>query len=104
MTKEYDYRDRIYRDRIYRGYVTARDKPLAPPTLEGLRPRLPYFKQPIRRHFPRNLDAAILDYGCGHGALLYALQCKGYCNARGVDGSPEQVEAAQKLYQRCRAR
>ena len=46
---------------------------------------------------PPNRDAAILDIGCGHGAILYALQQAGYHNARGVDGSAEQVQAAARL-------
>lgn len=87
----------IYRHRIYEAYVTARDRPLAPTSLEGLRPRMPYLRQLIRRHFPADRDAAILELGCGHGALLYALQQAGYTNTRGVDGSSEQVVAAQRL-------
>ncbi|MCK9187956.1 bifunctional 2-polyprenyl-6-hydroxyphenol methylase/3-demethylubiquinol 3-O-methyltransferase UbiG [Acidithiobacillus sp.] len=87
----------IYRERIYAGYVSARDRPLAPTNLDGLAPRLPYFRQMIRRHFPENTHAAILELGCGHGTLLYALQQAGYRNARGVDGSPEQVGAARRL-------
>jgi 2-polyprenyl-3-methyl-5-hydroxy-6-metoxy-1,4-benzoquinol methylase len=86
-----------YRQRIYESYVTARDTPLAPESLAGLRPRLPFLKQIVRRHFPTERDAAILELGCGHGALLHVLHEAGYRNVRGVDGSPEQVAAAQRL-------
>ena len=87
-----------YRARIYANYVNARATPLAPPTLAALEPRLRSILRPlVRRHFPSNRDAAILDLGCGHGGLLYALQQAGYRNARGVDSSPEQVAAAQRL-------
>lgn len=86
-----------YRSRIYHSYVTSRNQPLAPSSLSGLRPRLPYLKRIIRRHFPEEQDAVILELGCGHGALLYALQRAGYRNATGVDGSPEQVGAANNL-------
>jgi SAM-dependent methyltransferase len=85
------------RQRIYGQYVTARDKPLAPLSIEGLRPRLPYLRQVIRRHFPRDLDAVVLELGCGHGAFLYAMHEAGYSRARGVDWSEEQVRAAQDL-------
>jgi 2-polyprenyl-3-methyl-5-hydroxy-6-metoxy-1,4-benzoquinol methylase len=85
------------RQRIYQGYVTARDKPLAPDSLAGLRPRLPYLRQMVRRHFPSDRSAAILDLGCGHGALLHVLHEVGYRHARGVDVSPDQVAAAQRL-------
>ena len=86
-----------YRERIYGSYVEARDMPLAPATLEGLRPRLPYLRRLVRRHFPPQRDMTILDLGCGHGALLYVLAQEGYCKARGIDGSPEQVAAARRL-------
>jgi len=87
----------IYRERIYAGYVSARHQSLAPRTIDGLGPRLPYFRRIIARHFPEERNAAILELGCGHGALLYALQQAGYRNARGVDGSHEQVVAAAAL-------
>lgn len=86
-----------YRERIYRAYVTARAEPLAPSSLIGLRPRLPYLKRLIGRHIPRDPNAVIFDLGCGHGALLYALKLEGYTNATGVDASREQIEAARKL-------
>lgn len=88
---------RAYRERVYAGYVSQRDTPLAPQTTKGFAPRLPYLRRLVRRHFPRDKTAQILELGCGHGALLYALGRAGYQNARGVDGSPEQVEAARHL-------
>lgn len=51
----------------------------------------------IRRHFPADRDAAILELGCGRGALLHAFRQTGHINARGVDGSSEQVDAARCL-------
>jgi cyclopropane fatty-acyl-phospholipid synthase-like methyltransferase len=39
----------------------------------------------------------ILDLGCGHGALIHVARQMGYKNVDGVDGSPEQVAAAQRL-------
>ena len=86
-----------YRRRIYAAYVTGRQQPLAPETVSGLRPRLPYLRRLVRRHFPADREARILDLGCGHGALLHMLRVAGYRNATGVDSSPEQVAAAQRL-------
>jgi len=86
-----------YRDRIYRHYVEAATAPLAPATLGGLAPRLPYLDRLVARHFPADRNAAILDLGCGHGALLHAAGAAGYTNLRGVDASPSQVAAARKL-------
>src|SRR5882762_8863870 len=85
------------RQRIYAQYVSGREKPLAPLNLEGLRPRLPYFRRIIRCHFPRDRNVEILELGCGHGAFLYALYQAGYERARGVDWSGEQVRAARGL-------
>ena len=87
----------VYRARIYGAYVTGRGDALAPKSIRGLAPRLPYLRWLVRTCMPPNRDAAILDIGCGHGAILYALQQAGYRNARGVDGSAEQVHAAARL-------
>jgi 2-polyprenyl-3-methyl-5-hydroxy-6-metoxy-1,4-benzoquinol methylase len=85
------------RQRIYRSYATARNTPLAPPSLAGLRPRLPYLRRLVNRYFPSDRSAEILELGCGHGALLHVLHQAGYEKARGVDVSPDQVAAAHAL-------
>ncbi|MHB8405660.1 MAG: class I SAM-dependent methyltransferase [Gammaproteobacteria bacterium] len=95
MANRFDTRS--YRQRIYDTYVQTRDTPLAPDTLAGFKPRLPYLRQLVRKHFPSDRDAAILELGCGHGALLHVLAQAGYAYTQGVDTSPEQVAAAQKL-------
>ena len=92
-----DHERTLYRQRIYGTYVTGRSDALAPESIADLAPRLPYLRWLIRTCMPQNRDAAILDIGCGHGAILYALQQAGYHNARGVDGSAEQVQAAARL-------
>src|SRR5690242_20255016 len=86
-----------YRERIYRHYVEAATQNLAPDTLDGLAPRRPFLARLVARHFPPARDAAILDLGCGHGALLHAAREAGYSNLLGVDNSPAQVAAAEKL-------
>src|SRR5437879_3273084 len=90
-------RTTVYRDRIYGSYSSARASPIAPITVDHLSPRLPYFRRLVRRFIPTDYDCFILDLGCGHGALLHVLQQCGYRNARGVDGSSEQVDAAKQL-------
>ena len=86
-----------YRDRIYRHYVNFREQDLAPLALEGLKPCAPYLIKLIHAHFPIDRRSAILDLGCGHGALIHFARGAGYANIRGVDGSPEQVAAARRL-------
>ena len=89
--------ERGYRQHIYEQYLTARDEPLAPTTLESLRPRLPFFRRVVWQHFPRDREAAILELGCGHGAFLHVMHQGGYKNAKGVDRAPQQVQAAHEL-------
>ena len=86
-----------YRTRIYGTYVSTRRPSLAPASLEGLKPRLPYLRNLIRGHFPHDRNAKILDLGCCHGALIHLARQAGYRNLRGVDGSLEQVAAAKVL-------
>lgn len=90
-------RTESYRNRIYGRYVEARPRTLAPSTVAGLAPRAPYLRKLVREHFPPRLDAAVLDLGCGYGALLHFAREAGYRNLRGIDGSPEQVAAARRL-------
>jgi SAM-dependent methyltransferase len=89
--------DREYRDRIYATYVTAQPDAAVPQSLNDLAPRLPYLRKLIREHFPADRDASVLDLGCGHGALLHVARTMGYLKLRGVDASPAQVAAAERL-------
>lgn len=86
-----------YRDRIYDHYVHARNVPLVQAGADGLGSRRPYLAAMIRRHFPSDRTASILDLGCGHGSAMYFARRAGYGNIRGVDRSPEQVAEAAKL-------
>jgi len=65
--------------------------------VEGLKPRAPYLKRLIREHFPSDKNAAVLDIGCGNGALIYLAAKYGYANITGVDRSPQQVAEADRL-------
>jgi SAM-dependent methyltransferase len=85
------------RTRIYRNYVHARGEPLAPAAVAGFAPRAATLRRLIKKHFPAEHTASILDLGCGHGALIYFLKQAGYRNVYGVDASPEQVAAAARL-------
>jgi SAM-dependent methyltransferase len=85
-----------YRDRIYQYYVTAMEKDCTI-TLDSLRSREPYLRGIIRRHFPQDRKARILDLGCGHGTLLHFCRLEGYDQVSGVDRSPQQAAKAREL-------
>ncbi len=87
-----DYRSRFY-DRYSSNHAAAR----APTTINDLRGREPYLTRMVRLHFPPDRQEAILDLGCGHGALVHFARQAGYHNVCGVDISPEQVAEAHRL-------
>jgi 2-polyprenyl-3-methyl-5-hydroxy-6-metoxy-1,4-benzoquinol methylase len=80
------------RQRLYARYSSLQD---TDPETE-LRQRRPYLQRLIRKHFPENRTAKILDLGCGAGALLCCLKEAGYEQAEGVDASLEQVKLARQ--------
>jgi 2-polyprenyl-3-methyl-5-hydroxy-6-metoxy-1,4-benzoquinol methylase len=84
-----------YRTRLLAQYVSTHTSVSG--AIAGLEQRRPYLDRLVRDHFPANRQAAILDLGCGHGAILWAASRAGYTNTAGVDASPEQVEAARQL-------
>jgi len=84
------------RETVYSGYVTQRQEHLVS-SMQEREPRLRECRKIIRQHFPEDRGASILDLGCGHGVFLHAARQEGYEDVRGVDRSPEQVEAAGRL-------
>lgn len=88
---------KAYRAKIYQYYSSRRIGNLAPASVEGFKPRQPYFDRIIKRHFPLDREAKVLELGCGHGAFLHSMHQAGYRNAAGVDGSEEQINEAMRL-------
>lgn len=86
-----------YRSRIYASYSSQRHEVLAPVTLAGLESRGPHLRAMIRKHFPADRDAVVLDLGCGHGTIVEFAHRAGYRRVTGVDRSPEQVHQARRL-------
>ena len=86
-----------YRIRIIEASATDRQKETTAQPLRQLRQRIPHLRQIVRRHFPADYEAPILDLGCGSGALIYVAREMGYTHVRGVDISHEQVAAARAL-------
>ncbi len=85
-----------YRERIYRSFVSV-GRLESPVSVLDFEPLRPYLTRLIRRHFPADRQASILELGCGHGALIYFATQAGYQNMEGIDTSPEQVACAARL-------
>lgn len=58
---------------------------------------LEHFNKNIKPALPVNLNANILDIGCGYGRYIYALSLLGYNNVTGVDISKEQINIAKSI-------
>lgn len=86
-----------FRARIYASYSSQRHEDLVPVTVAGLESRGPHLRAMIRRHFPADRDAVVLDLGCGHGTIVEFARRAGYRHVTGVDRSPDQVREAKRL-------
>lgn len=88
-----DIRERLYADYAETG---AADVPLTRPE-DAPGGQIDMLRATIARHFPPSRDALIVDLGCGPGLLVHFARQAGYGNISGVDVSPSQVAAAQRL-------
>ena len=88
-----NYKDRIYRD-YYKTHILPRKGAV---TIYRLKKAKKVFDLHFGRFLPGNLEAEILDVGCGAGNLVYWMQQAGYKNARGIDSSVDQIEAGKEL-------
>lgn len=86
-----------YRKRIYDQYVSVQQQSLPLDASDTLKPRAPFLRRVIERHFPTDRDSIILDLGCGSGVFIHFIREAGYHNVIGVDVSWEQVAEAKNL-------
>lgn len=86
-----------FRARLLARYVSTHASVGDAAAEAGLERRRAYLDALVRDHFPAEKSAAVLDLGCGHGAILWAARRAGYTNLTGIDASPEQVAAAKRL-------
>lgn len=83
------------RRRLYEGYTEGRGFAVVGGDGAELLAAYPYFARLCRDHLPADRGAALLDLGCGDGALLAVARALGYRELRGIDGSAPQVAAAR---------
>ncbi len=88
-----------YREELYNHYVSARSSSGLSDTefLLNVERRKPFLNQVIKKYFPRNLKARIVELGCGSGSLLYFAKKAGYQDLFGCDVSKEQVDLSKKI-------
>jgi SAM-dependent methyltransferase len=87
-----------YRDEFYALYRTTHVGPRkGDATLKSHTRRYSKWDRLIGPYLPSSREAIIADCGAGNGQIVSWLRHRGYANAIGVDGSPEEVEAASKL-------
>lgn len=86
-----------YRQRIYQHYLEAGATAPASDKLAEFQSRAPYLEKLIADHFPEDKETAILDLGCGAGAMEYFARRRGFGKITGIDRSPQQVAAARSL-------
>src|SRR5581483_4964270 len=82
---------------MYERYLSSGGFGAVPASEKDLAPRLAIMRDLVRRFFPDDRNAAVLDLGCGNGILLLAARRQGYLRLSGVDGSPEQVAIAHRF-------
>jgi 2-polyprenyl-3-methyl-5-hydroxy-6-metoxy-1,4-benzoquinol methylase len=86
-----------YRSAVYGAYLSSRGEVAAEIVAAQIRVRTKHCQRIIRDFFPPNRDARLLELASGYGALLHHAAGAGYREIRGVDKSPEQVEAAGRF-------
>jgi SAM-dependent methyltransferase len=82
---------------LFQHYRTIAYERVNPGGVEGFEEAIRTTDPTYGRLLPADLEARILDVGCGMGHLLYYLKAKGYHNIMGVDVSPEQVAYCQEF-------
>ena len=86
-----------FKDRVYAQYLSNRGGAGAPDSIDKSGGRSPFYKYIIKKFFPENFGANIIDLGCGFGALVYYARLQGYSKVIGVDSSSEMVKVGCDL-------
>ena len=86
-----------FRSRVYETYRSTTSANPHKASRMPLSEQVRQYRQRWGRFLPNDRTTPILDIGFGGGEFLYFLQEQGFPNIRGIDVSPEQIVAAQKL-------
>jgi 2-polyprenyl-3-methyl-5-hydroxy-6-metoxy-1,4-benzoquinol methylase len=89
--KAYDKRKKYFKD--YFDSIYSRSNILNPEEYENTSNIYHVY---YSNFLPRDINAPILDIGCGAGHFLYYLKKRGYTNFAGIDLSSENIEYCKK--------
>jgi 2-polyprenyl-3-methyl-5-hydroxy-6-metoxy-1,4-benzoquinol methylase len=85
-----------YRDRFYRHYVSTHAASIHGEQSKAVIGRqFSTWRSYFGKYLPRDVNAKILDVGCGDGGFVYWLNSEGYKDVQGIDFSHEQIEVAR---------
>lgn len=87
-----------YKKIIYSNYVSNHNINLyGKNTLSKIEAHFPSWKYYYGKHLPKDLQANILDIGCGDGNFVYWLHKIGYHRTNGIDISQEQINSGKGM-------
>lgn len=87
-----------YKKSIYKSYHSYHTKDLYGPTsLDKIKSQFPVYEYYFGKYLPADMNAKIIDLGCGSGELVYWLNTKHYGNVIGIDISKELINIGNAL-------
>lgn len=84
-----------YKRRLYEAYISSGHRTFSVDLRADLERSRPYRESLVRKFFPEDKDAAIVDLGCGTGLFVHMAHELGYRNAIGIDAAQALIEAGQ---------
>lgn len=87
-----------FKDRLYKNYRSTHNAHLyGELSLQSIVNNFPVWRYYYASHLPTDMNASILEIGCGDGAFVYFLSKMGFGNVTGIDVSEEQVSVGRNL-------
>jgi len=87
-----------YKEEIYQAYVSNHTSDLyGANSIEKIKSHFSSWQFYYGKYLPAELNATILDLGCGDGGFVYWLLSKGFNQTSGIDISEEQIRTGHEL-------
>lgn len=78
--------NKTFENYLSTGFLGKRDKAVS----------YKFYENDYGPFLPRDMNASVLDIGCGTGEFLAYMKSRGYRNVRGIDASPEMADFCKK--------